>query len=237
MNEIFAALDMTDLQTALNLSKQMSEIGCGVKLGMEFFYSNGPKGVETIKKEAPNAPIFLDLKSHDIPTTVMKAYKALAFLEVNYINLHALGSYEMMEQAADGMREECDKQNVEAPKILAVTILTSHNKESLQKIGLKDESIADHVKRLALLTQEAGLDGVVCSGHEIEILRENCGDDFVLMVPGIRPEGEESQDQKRTMTPLEAMRAGANHLVIGRPITGKPDPIAAAQRILESLKR
>lgn len=239
MTKIFAAVDTTDMGIATSLSQQMDYIGCGVKLGMEFFYAQGPEGLMKIKDKLPTLPVFLDLKSHDIPTTVMKAYKGLVPLGVDYVNLHALGGYDMMKEAADGLREECYKRNKKTPKILAVTILTSHNEKSLEDIGMNPYgqmmNIHYHVEQLAELTKKAGLDGVVCAGEHVAGLRRNYGAEFVLMVPGIRSENSNHHDQKQVSTPLAAMKAGATHLVIGRDITGAENPQRAAQNILQTL--
>lgn len=235
MTPVFCAIDTTDLKFALELSKQMQQAGAGIKLGMEFFSANGPQGAQKITEAFPELPVFIDLKYHDIPTTVKKAGIGLIDLQPAYFNVHTLGGFKMMREVVNGVQEAADKKNMKAPKILGVTILTSHDADDLVQIGLTDR-INVQVMQLATLANGAGLAGVVCSGKEIKLLRETFAQEFALMVPGIRPAGAEVQDQKRVMTPLDAFKAGASHLVIGRPITEAEDPAQAAYEIIQSLK-
>jgi orotidine-5'-phosphate decarboxylase len=223
---IYCAIDNPDLAAAKALVAQIVPAGCGVKLGMEFFNANGPDGVRAVMASAPGASIFLDLKYHDIPNTVAGAVRAASALGVDYLNVHAAGGLEMMRAAKDACAP--------TTKLIAVTVLTSLDDDNLRSVGQATPA-ADQVERLALLTKEAGLDGVVCSAHEIARLRAACGPDFALMVPGIRPAGADIGDQKRVMAPPDALAAGATHLVIGRPITQATDPAAAAASIMESL--
>jgi len=224
---IFCAIDKPDLQTALDLCAQLPD-GIGIKLGLEFFNALGIHGLKEIEKQFPNIPIFLDLKYHDIPNTVAGAIRAVTKeFTPAYMNVHAAGGLEMMRAA----KEACP----EGTRLLAVTILTSLNEEAIAQVGYK-EGVKDRVLQMAKLTQEAGLDGIVCSSHEIELIRENCGEDFALMVPGIRPAGADKGDQKRIMTPKEAMDKGATHLVIGRPISQNDNPNQSAKDILNSLE-
>lgn len=229
---IFCALDTPDLKRAVELAKSVGPVTGGLKLGLEFFCTFGPQGVEKVREACPSADIFLDLKFHDIPHTVASVVRSVSeSLAPAYLNVHALGSGEMMKEA----KKACAKPT----KLLAVTVLTSLN-EGLLAIFDKNDSVSlkSQVGFLASYAYECGLDGVVCSGHEIEYIKlsEKIRKDFVYMVPGIRPEGSDKNDQKRTTTPKEAMKAGATHLVIGRPITGAPDPAAAAQAILDNLQ-
>lgn len=203
----------------------MHEVGIGVKLGLEFFCAHGTHGVKKIMQIAPKTPIFLDLKFHDIPNTVGRSITACRDLGVAYINVHAGGGAAMMAEA---------KKQSGDMKVLAVTVLTALDAAALDAVG-QGSDVTVQVTRLAHLTQECGLDGVVCSPLEIEILRKKCGPDFVLMVPGVRPVGSDMGDQKRIMTPFEAYQRGATHLVIGRPITDAPDPVMAARKILAEL--
>lgn len=223
---LYCAIDNPDLAAAKNLVAQIVPAGCGVKLGMEFFNANGPQGVKAVMESAPGASVFLDLKYHDIPNTVAGAVRAASALGVDYLNVHAAGGMEMLRAAKDACAP--------GTKLIAVTVLTSLDDDNLRSIGQATPA-ADQVRRLALLTKEAGLDGVVCSAHEIALLRKECGPDFALMVPGIRPAGADVGDQKRIMTPQDALRAGATHLVIGRPITQAADPAKAARDIVEGL--
>lgn len=224
---IFCAIDTENLDRALTLVRQVAPVTGGVKIGMEFFNAHGPQGIDKIIREAPDAVLFIDLKFHDIPNTVAGAVRTLSRrFRPHYINVHASGGPEMIEAA----REACDPE----VKLLAVTMLTSLDERSLAIIGYQ-EGLSDRVTQMALMAQEAGAAGVVCSSHEIQTLRQNCAPDFVLMVPGIRPLETERNDQKRVMTPRQAINLGATHLVIGRPITQAEDPAAAAKALLSSL--
>jgi orotidine-5'-phosphate decarboxylase len=226
---IYCAIDTPDLGQAKNLVQQVVSAGCGIKLGLEFFNMFGPQGVEALMNDAPDASLFLDLKFHDIPNTVAGAVNAISkAFAPDYLNIHAAGGSEMMCAARDAVYDGSKT------RLLAVTILTSLDQKSLAQVGYAGSS-QDNVLRLANLTQDAGLAGIVCSAHEIVPVRQLCEDDFVLMVPGIRPLGSDKGDQKRVMTPKVAMTAGATHLVIGRPITQAPDPTRAAQDILDRL--
>ena len=222
---IYCAIDTKDLDQAKELASAVSEAGCGVKLGLEFFNKHGPQGVQMILEERVKPSVFLDLKYHDIPNTVAGAVESAASLDVAYLNVHASGGLEMMRVA----KLSCAKTT----RLLAVTILTSLNDSALSEVGQPGAS--EQVQRLATLTHKAGLDGVVCSAHEIKSLRDTLGPEFVLMVPGIRPVGSDAGDQKRIMTPSEAVSLGATHLVIGRPITQAANPVKAAKDILDSI--
>ena len=225
--KIFCAIDTDDLDRACTLAEQVGPVTGGIKLGLEFFNHFGPQGVERVVKVAPDASLFLDLKFHDIPNTVAGAVRGICSnFAPAYLNVHASGGKEMMAAAKDA----CSA----GTKLLGVTILTSLGEAAITQAGYA-AGLSERVAQMALLTQEAGLDGVVCSAHEIAMLREKCGGDFVLMVPGIRPEGADQGDQKRVMTPVEALDIGVTHLVIGRPITKSDDPAAAAQRIVETI--
>ncbi|MDY0029676.1 MAG: orotidine-5'-phosphate decarboxylase [Pseudobdellovibrionaceae bacterium] len=234
MTKIFCAIDTPDLSRAISLSGEISKAGCGIKLGLEFFSSLGNSGVQSIRNAYPDIPIFLDLKFHDIPNTVVGALKAVTRLGVSYLNVHASGGAEMMRSGAEAVFEEADKSGLIAPKLLAVTVLTSMDQKALSSVGQNEDTVGQ-VLRLAKLTKESGLAGVVCSGREISFLRQELGQDFVFMVPGIRPAGSEAGDQKRVLTPKVALELGATHLVIGRPITQADDPYQAACDILSSL--
>ena len=226
---IFWALDTSDIEQAKLWAREIGPVTKGLKVGMEFVNSFGPGGIEAVQEACPEAALFIDLKFHDIPNTVAGAVRTTcARFSPAYLNVHAAGGTDMMRAAKDACANDT--------KLLAVTILTSLNLPALKAVGYEGEEVADTVKRLALLTQGAGLDGVVCSSHEIETLRAACGPDFALMVPGIRPAGADTQDQKRVMTPPQALSLGATHLVIGRPITGADNPAQAANDILETLK-
>jgi orotidine-5'-phosphate decarboxylase len=228
---IFCAIDTPDLDRALALAAAMQKAECGIKLGLEFFAAHGADGVKEIRRAYEGLPLFLDLKFHDIPNTVAGAVGAVCALEPQFINVHASGGQAMMTAARDAMDKATAKYGTAAPKLLAVTILTSLDEQALEQVGYR-EGLDSRVEQMAKLTQASGLDGVVCSAREIKTVRRACGDDFVLMVPGIRPADVAMQDQKRVMTPQEALAAGASYLVIGRPITGAENPAQAASAIL-----
>lgn len=234
MTKIYCAIDTPELSRAVHLATEVSRAGCGIKLGLEFFSKNGPSGVETIRKSCPSIPIFLDLKFHDIPNTVAGALRSVTGLGVEYVNVHASGGAEMMSAGYDAAQNEAARLGISAPKILAVTVLTSMDEAALGDVG-QAIPVDSQVLRLAKLTKDCGLAGVVCSAKEISLLRQNLGEEFSLMVPGIRPAGSDVGDQKRVMTPEEAIKNGATHLVIGRPITGADNPYEAAREISKSL--
>ncbi|HMM15820.1 MAG TPA: orotidine-5'-phosphate decarboxylase [Parvibaculum sp.] len=228
MNPIFCALDTIDEARATSLARGLRGSVGGVKLGMEFFYARGPQGYRAVAEAG--LPVFLDLKLHDIPNTVAGGIRAVLPLRPAIVNVHAAGGLAMMRAAAEAAQEA----GRERPLVIAVTVLTSLDETDLAATGVTGAP-ADHVLRLAHLAAKAGLDGVVCSAHEIEGLRRELGPDFKLIVPGIRPAGSDIGDQKRIMTPAEALARGADVLVIGRPITGAADPREAAEAISASL--
>lgn len=228
-NPIFVALDTPSLDRARTLAQTLKPFVGGVKLGLEFYGANGPEGVRAIA--SAGAPVFLDLKLHDIPNTVAGAMKALLPIGAAILNVHASGGAQMMRAAAEaaGTAER-------RAKIIAVTVLTSLEDRDLPLIGVSSTALEQAV-RLAVLAKDSGLDGVVCSPHEIAAVRSACGPNFLIVTPGMRPAGGELGDQKRVMTPKQALDAGADILVIGRPITGAPDPVNAARQIAAELGR
>lgn len=223
---VLLALDVPDLAAALRLASAVSPWVGGFKVGKEFFTANGPSGVRRITELG--LPLFLDLKFHDIPNTVAAAVRAALPLRPRMLNLHALGGAAMMRAAADALAAV---PHDERPLLLAVTVLTSLDATDLIAIGI-GRPLPDLVEDLARNARACGLDGVVCSPHEVARLRRSFGSDFVLVVPGVRPSWAGVGDQKRVMTPAEAIASGADYLVIGRPISGAEDPAAAAERIL-----
>ena len=230
---IFVALDTSDLKHALDMARILKGRVGGVKIGKEFFTSHGPVGTKLIADEG--LPIFLDLKFHDIPNTVSGAVRASISLAPLILNVHAAGGRTMMVAARNAAAEEANLQGVDRPLILGVTVLTSLDENDFEDIGLSS-STSDQVRRLASLAQESGLDGVVCSAAEIELLRKHCGTEFKLLTPGIRPSWADIGDQKRIVSPLFAVAQGADFLVIGRPITSAVDPIKAINRIVDELQ-
>eukprot|EP00965_Chrysotila_dentata_P212164 6186867-Pleurochrysis_carterae.AAC.5 len=232
---VFVAVDTPDVGKAQALLKQVCVAGVGVKLGLEFFSANGSQGVKAVQEAAPGVPLFLDLKFHDIPNTVAGAVKSVVPLGLTIINVHASGGAPMMRAAVQAAEEAARAAGVPRPLVIAVTVLTSMDEIDLKAVG-QSVPADEQVIRLASLAKECGMDGVVCSAREIGLIRQACGPDFVLVVPGIRPAGSAQGDQKRVMTPADAMRAGATSLVVGRPITSSDDPSSAAQAIVNECK-
>jgi len=231
-NPVFVALDTTDAAEAKAWARRVAGSVGGIKLGLEFFYANGPAGVRAVMAEVPDKPLFLDLKLHDIPNTVAGGVRAVCALKPRYVTAHVAGGPAMLRAAADAARQA---GGADRPKLLGVTILTSLSEDDLDRAGFARRPMHEQVARLAALARDNGLDGVICSPHEVATLRAAFGPEFVLMVPGVRPTWSGADDQKRVMTPAEAMRAGATHLVIGRPITKAADPAGAASRIAEEI--
>ncbi|MFN4309408.1 MAG: orotidine-5'-phosphate decarboxylase [Ferrovibrio sp.] len=226
---VFCAIDTIELAFAGRCARAAAAAGFGVKLGKEFFTAHGPAEVRAILPQG--TPLFLDLKFHDIPNTVAGAVRsAAAAMGPMMLTVHASGGPAMIRAAVDAARSAKQK-----PWILAVTALTSLDAADLRAVGV-NEDVSAYVVRLAKLAQENGADGVICAATEIEMLRRACGPDFKLVVPGIRPKGSAAGDQKRVMTPGEALRLGADHLVIGRPITEAENPEASARAIAQELR-
>lgn len=225
---IFCAIDTPDLNQASHLVQQLAHLPLHFKLGLEFFTAQGITGVEKIRMLAgETADIFLDLKFHDIPNTVAGAMRSALRAQPQFMTVHASGGPAMLRAAIETAQTAAHK-----PRILAVTVLTNLDEDDLTAVG-QNGPISEQVLRLALMAQENGVDGIVCSPHEIEILRQHVRKDFILMVPGIRPHDAAAGDQKRTLTPDQALQLGADYLVIGRPITAAADPATAARSILK----
>ena len=223
MRHVFVAIDTPDLARAKELAKSLKSAAGGLKLGLEFFCANGPAGVHEIA--SIGLPVFLDLKLHDIPNTVAKAIQALRPLEPAILTVHAAGGRAMLEEAKAAAPEKT--------KVVAVTVLTSLDSEDLKSVGVGGRP-AEQVQRLSSLARESGLDGIVCSGAEVKAAKRSWSQGF-FVVPGVRPQGSGTADQKRVVTPREALDNGASILVIGRPITQAPDPRAALQAITATL--
>lgn len=221
--KIIVALDYADERSALDLVQKLDPTLCRLKVGKELFTSAGPQLVEKLTRS--DFGVFLDLKFHDIPNTVAKACNAASNLGVWMLNVHASGGLEMMQAAKQAVDQSAGK-----PLLIAVTVLTSMNQEGLSRIGVQAD-LTTHVLNLATLTQQAGLDGVVCSALETPLLREKLGKEFCLVTPGIRPANVNHDDQSRVVTPVDALNMGSSYLVIGRPITQAADPLEALQAI------
>jgi orotidine-5'-phosphate decarboxylase len=227
--KLILALDVQDYKYALDLVDKFRDHISIFKVGLELFVSAGPRIVEEIHKRGKR--VFLDLKFHDIPNTVSKAAVAASKLGVSMFNVHASGGLDMMRKCHDLVIQTCLKENLERPKILGVTVLTSLTREILRdELGIQ-YGMKTHVRHLATLSLKAGLDGVVSSAREVETIRSSCGTGFLIVTPGIRPSWTPPDDQRRTMTPKEAIREGADYLVMGRAILQQPDPLKAVELI------
>lgn len=224
---IVVAMDFDALAPFEQLLDRLDPALCRVKIGKELFTSCGPASVEAAQSRG--FEVFLDLKFHDIPATVAKAIKAAADLGVWMVNVHGSGGKRMLSAAAEAIAAADHK-----PLLIGVTVLTSMEQDELEQIGVSG-ALDQQVMRLASLVRDAGLDGVVCSAREAQLLKGNFGPEFLLVTPGIRPAGTAAGDQRRIMTPEEALRLGSDYLVIGRPITQAADPAAVCQDIAESL--
>jgi len=224
---VIVALDFAEAAQALALVERLDPAQCRLKVGKELFTRSGPMLVETL--QGKGFEVFLDLKFHDIPNTVAKACKAAADLGVWMVNVHALGGKKMMEAAREAVASASHR-----PRLIAVTVLTSMGDADLAEIGLQG-SPEDNVRRLARLAESAGLEGVVCSPREVDMLRNTIGGNFQLVTPGVRPTGAALNDQTRVATPEDTIRMGSSYLVIGRPITQADDPLAALTAINEGI--
>ncbi|MEN8409577.1 orotidine-5'-phosphate decarboxylase [Acinetobacter bereziniae] len=224
---IIVALDAKSQYDALKIADQLDPSLCRLKVGKELFTHEGPSVVKALHNKGFD--VFLDLKFHDIPNTTAQAVCAAADLGVWMVNVHASGGRKMMETCVERL-----KAGNYSTQLIAVTVLTSMGREDLRDIGLDIEPF-EQVKRLAKLTQDSGLDGVVCSAQEAKMLRQDLGAEFALVTPGIRPAGANADDQKRIVTPKQAMLDGSTHLVIGRPITQSENPSQTLQDILSTL--
>lgn len=231
---LILALDVDDVERARSLVRLLAgEVGM-FKVGKQLFTHAGPHAARLIQEMG--GEVFLDLKFHDIPTTVGKAAVEATRLGVKMFNVHASGSLQMMRHTVREVSRVCRQENLRRPIMLAVTVLTSLNKNDLQKVGV-DGEVADQVIRLALLTREAGMDGVVAAPNEVAAIRAACGRRFIIASPGIRPQGGKRNDQRRVMTPEEAIRAGVDYIVVGRPIMEARDPLSAVRGVISEMER
>ena len=226
-DRLIVALDVDSKDRAERLVAELAPHVGMFKVGMELFTAEGPEVVRSIV--AGGGRVFLDLKLHDIPNTVAKAAAAAAQLGAFFVTLHISGGRAMLEAAASALPAE-------GTQLLGVTVLTSHTDETFKETGARG-TIAEAVGRLVILARESGIDGVVCSPHEVKLIRETAGDDLLIVTPGIRPKGSARGDQARVTTPLEARRLGCDYIVVGRPITGASSPKDAAQAIVEEISR
>tara|TARA_B110000238_G_scaffold178414_1_gene200919 strand:- start:406 stop:1110 length:705 start_codon:yes stop_codon:yes gene_type:complete len=225
--KIIVALDTIDINEALKITKLIPNVGA-FKLGLEYFCANGPKGINKLSET--DIKIFLDLKFHDIPNTVAGAIKASLDLEPFMMTVHLSGGYNMLHRVMEEVKEYCSKKSLKRPLILGVSVLTSIDNNDFSSLGIIGK-VEDQVIRLAKLAKSASLDGLVCSAKELKVVKKEMGKSLILVTPGIRPAGGDVNDQKRIMTPAQAINDGADFLVIGRPITGANDPKKALHNI------
>jgi orotidine-5'-phosphate decarboxylase len=231
---VIVALDLPSFGAAVELMEKLGDMAGSFKVGSQLFASVGPDMIREIKGR--DKKLFLDLKFHDIPNTVARASEVATELGVDIFNVHISGGLEMMRDAAHATRAKASELGIERPTILGVTVLTSIDEAGFRRVFNCTISLREQIAQMAKLAQQAGLDGVVASPQEIGLIRNACGEEFVVLTPGVRPEWASSDDQKRTMTPVEAFRAGATYVVIGRPIYRSPDPASALKRILQELE-
>lgn len=227
--KLIVALDVSSESKALQIVDMLTDHVQVFKVGFELFVSTGPSIVEKLHQRQKR--VFLDLKFHDIPNTVTRAAVAASRLGVYMLNMHVTGGLEMMRRCRDKVAESCAKEGRVAPKMLGVTVLTSLNNEMLKKELMVQHGVRTHVRHLAGLAKQAGLDGVIASPKEIAMIKEECGGQFLVVTPGIRPSWTPPDDQMRTATPREALRNGADYIVMGRGILSQDDPIKALELI------
>ncbi len=231
--QLIIALDFAHSEDAIALVDAIGSAACYYKVGLELFLNSKGSVIEALKER--DKKIFLDLKFHDIPNTVAQACRWAAGLGVDMFNVHAGGGLEMMQRAREATAEGALGKGLDVPQLIAVTILTSFDAEGVARVGFSG-SVEENVKRLAALTDEAGLNGVVCSSKEVPLIREAVArPDFLTVCPGVRPEWAQKGDQKRILTPAQAMAQGVNHIVVGRPITQAVNPVEATKKILAEM--
>lgn len=230
---LIVAIDVNAMDKVQQLVEGLGDSVSYYKVGMELFYSEGAQVITYLRAQGKD--IFLDLKLHDIPNTVGQSLAALTGLGISMLNVHASGGPAMMAAAAGAVKNKADALGIERPKLIAVTVLTSINNDEWNALGYNLD-LSKQVVHLARLAQSAGLDGVVASPQEAEQIRAACGDEFIIVTPGIRPSGAAINDQSRIASPASALKNGAHHLVIGRPITAAQDPRRAVQAILEEMR-
>ena len=233
IKKLVLALDVETKEEAVFLVQQLKDYVGLFKIGKQLFTRYGPQIVQDVQKYG--GKVFLDLKFHDIPNTVNRVVRVVTRLGVSMFNVHAAGGAEMIRAAVDAAQNEASIQGVRPPLVLAVTVLTSIDKEILQKELLIDKSVESFVRHLATMAQKHGADGVVASPKEVRIIRETCGEKFRIVTPGVRPTGSFVGDQKRIATPSDAIKQGSNYVVIGRPILTADDPVDAAQKIAKEI--
>lgn len=232
-DRLIVALDVSTMDEVKAIVTSLGDSVSFYKVGMELFYAEGEKTIRYLQEQGKH--VFLDLKLHDIPNTVAHGVSSLTYVGANLITIHGQGGPVMMKAAVQAARESAEKLGVERPKLLAITVLTSFDEEAWTATG-GQLPISDQVIRLAKLAKECGMDGVVCSALEAKMIRQACGEDFLIVTPGIRPSFATTDDQKRIATPASALQDGASRLVIGRPITQAKKPRKAVRLIIEEME-
>lgn len=232
-DRLIVALDVSTMDEVKAIVTSLGDSVSFYKVGMELFYAEGEKTIRYLQEQGKH--VFLDLKLHDIPNTVAHGVSSLTYVGANLITIHGQGGPVMMKAAVQAARESAEKLGVERPKLLAITVLTSFDEEAWTATG-GQLPISDQVIRLAKLAKECGMDGVVCSALEAKMIRQACGEDFLIVTPGIRPSFATTDDQKRIATPASALQDGASRLVIGRPITQAKEPREAVRLIIEEME-
>jgi len=232
-NKIIVPLDVATVEDAIALLNQLPEVTFW-KVGLELFTNTGPQIIEVLKSRQKR--IFLDLKFHDIPNTVAGACRTASRYGVDLLTIHSTNGRDALKAAAEAVQEGASQANVKPPKLIAITLLTSISSRQLAFDLHVPLELPEYALKMALMAKESGLDGAVCSPQEVAQLRQTCGDNFLLVCPGVRPEWADKGDQKRTFTPAASLQAGANYLVIGRPITSAENPAIAWQKICEEVK-
>lgn len=233
-DKLIVALDTSDLETAKRLIDELRDHTGMFKVGLELFTHSGTKVFELIEKEG--IKVFFDGKFMDIPNTVARAAANIAAQKIAMLNIHASGGLAMMKAAAEAVRDQADKSKIEKPILIAVTVLTSVDADALKNELSVGIPVEDHVVKLATLTKQAGLDGVVASAREAQLIRTALGPDFIIVTPGIRPAWASTDDQARIVTPSQAVKNGSDYLVVGRPITGADNKKEAAARVVEEME-
>jgi orotidine-5'-phosphate decarboxylase len=230
--KLIVALDYPSAEEALAVVEELKNHVALFKVGLQLFSNEGPPVVKAILDQGAN--VFLDLKLHDIPNTAAKAAVAAARMGVSMMNFHCLGGRKMLSQISKEVSAFCSENSLQKPALIGVTILTSLNDEDIQDIGIS-KKVMEEVEHLSRIAKESGLNGVVASPHEIKTIKNGCGQDFLVVTPGIRPLWSRKNDQERITTPSEAVQRGADYIVVGRPITGSPDRKEAAERIIKEM--
>ncbi|MFH1783496.1 MAG: orotidine-5'-phosphate decarboxylase [bacterium] len=232
-SKLIVALDVENIEIAENLVNSLITYAHIYKIGSYLFTAKGPEVIKMIYQK--KGKVFLDLKYHDIPSTVANAVRAATKHRIWGMTVHTTGGFDMLKAAVKAAHDTAKELEIERPLILGVTVLTSLKEKDLDEIGINRE-VEKQVKRLAIMAKNAGLDGVVASAREIELVRKNCGDDFIIATPGIRPKDAACDDQKRVLTAQEAIAKGSNYLIVGRPITKASDPVEATKKLLGEIQ-